>query len=294
MNLEYYIHLGRAKCGSSTLQKHLFDKHSNISYYGIYPSNNIGLDNKFTNIDNVFLNSSDLRAFWNSIVINEIFDEEYSRKLINSVFEKFPPKTDKIVLSNERLSSVFFSLPDINEKIFRLKKIFPNAKFFFIERDVIDVLKSQYRDHPFDPSDFLNGKPFNFNDWVLELFKIDSEIPYLSSFKEGFISKNFSETNFSIFYFNDWLNNLNKFCLDISSFLGIDYDESFILLKGAHENSGVSARFNFLRKYFRKFNLTFLKYLIPDRIISFLKKGKKSILILDKDIEMKVRNFINV
>lgn len=46
---QVYIHIGYAKAASSTLQKHLFDKHPKINNLGIYSTNNLGKDSSEIN-----------------------------------------------------------------------------------------------------------------------------------------------------------------------------------------------------------------------------------------------------
>lgn len=286
-----YIHIGSPKAASTTLQKQLFAEHSNINYLGIYPQNNIGIDTATQNASTLYLHSEQLRTFHQNLVHEEGINFKYSNTdiLFENIQEQLYTNDKVNVLSNERFTSIFFSHPDRAEKARRLKKFFSDAKILIIIRNQFDIIKSQYRDHPFDPRSFAIGKPVNIDEWVT-IDSLKREINFLQSLEYDKIIKFYEELfgveNVKVLLFEDMKQNLNKFSSEISNFINIDENETFKLLNAQHENIGVSDRFNTYRHLKRKYPLFKIGKLFPKSIKEYientLKKGNKKHLTFSK------------
>ena len=73
-----YFHIGFPKSASTTLQKQLFDKHSQINFLGIYPTRNIGQDSDESNKDTKYLQNKDLKEFHNHLTYLEGVEYKFS------------------------------------------------------------------------------------------------------------------------------------------------------------------------------------------------------------------------
>ena len=161
------FHIGFPKSASTTLQKHLFDRHSEINFLGIYPTGNIGQDSNAINNKTLYLINKNLQTFHTQMT--ECEGVEYfninKSKLIKGIYCLLDKKKLNL-FSNERFSSVLFSHPDRAQKAQNIKQIFPNAKILVVIRNQIDIIKSQYRDYPFDPRCLTLGKPVTIEEWI--------------------------------------------------------------------------------------------------------------------------------
>jgi hypothetical protein len=279
------IHVGIAKSASTTLQKQLFDKHPEINFLGIYPLGNIGTNSKDINKNNPYLQDSKVKEFHSQLVQKspEQLDHETIYELKRHIEETYFSSDNLNLFSNERFTSVFFSYPDIYEKANRLKELFPNAIIIFLIRNQLDVIKSQYRDHPFDPNDLIHGKPVSIEEWIdLDLKK--EKYSYIKSLDYNKII-NYYETLFGkehigVFLFEDLVKDLNSFSNEISNFCEIDKNKTIQLLKNKTENTGVSSQYNKIRQLKRKMIPGIeIKKFIPSFLMHFLintlKTGKK-------------------
>ena len=282
------FHIGFPKSASTTLQKQLFDKHSQLNFLGVYPTKNIGNDTTEVNSASHYLTSNALRKFHELLTNIEGIEFNYSSynqemKEVNMLLSR-----SKInVFSNERFSSVLFAHKDRAEKARRIKKFFPNSKIIIIIRNQIDIIKSQYRDHPFDPRNlYSNKKSVNIEQWIerdMTSFDIGfiNSIDYIKIIE--FYSELFGVANVGVFLFEELVHDTKLFSRNISNFLGISEDETYELLNKKHENDGVSQSLNKYRKTRQivinalPINIKNNKFVrVLDRVMfSIFKKGKK-------------------
>ena len=299
-----FIHAGFPKAASTTLQRHLFNRHSEIQYLGLYPLRNIGIDTVEDEVSAVYLQDEELRSFYNNIVDLDVIEYEASanKRLFESVTEKYIDSAGKcMVLSNEKLTSVFFAHCDNGVKAERLADLFPGAKVILVIRNQYDWLKSQYRDHPFDPRNFAIGKPVSLDDWFkiafwnkhIKLFQMLNYIDIID-----YYAKLFGEANVGIFLFEELSQDVAAFSRKISSFMGINRLETANLLAGKHENKGVSRRYNVYRACKRKY----LGWFSRNRILSarlegvldaYLKSGKAADYALSPENLSRVEKYFS-
>lgn len=286
-----YIHVGYPKCASTTLQKHLFNNHSQLFNLGVYPTANIGIDSNEQDINALFLLNEDLRKFYRNLVDLDEIEYLYSenKKLFSSKIEPLYNNVEnKIIYSNEKLTSVFFAHKDNGAKAKRLKELFPEAKILFIIRNQLDLFASQYRDHPFNPRDFLIGMPMDFDRWFNVVWNTQ-EIKFRFMLNYYLVIKYyetlFGRENIGVFLVEDLANNLGYFANKVSDFMEIDKDETIKCLRGKHENRGVSSTYNTYRAIKRKYSKSRLWGLLDKYVENSLKKGRKGVYKLSsKDI----------
>ncbi len=162
-----FVHIGYPKSASTTLQKHLFHKHSDINYFGLYPTKNIGQDTPKIDRNARFLTDKNLRTFYKALLMEE--PDEYSHQEAVDLFRTSIKNhlSNKVnLLSHERFTSTLFGHSSLEEKAKRLKTIIPDAKIILVIRNQADLIKSQYRDMPFDPRNIRKGKPVSLKKWI--------------------------------------------------------------------------------------------------------------------------------
>lgn len=278
------FHIGFPKSASTTLQKQMFDKHSQINFMGIYPTGNIGQDTDEKNIDTHYLKNESLKDLHNCLTNLEGIEYHFSD--VVNYFDDIQPLLSKNklnIFSNERFASVLFAHKDRAEKARRIKQFFPDAKIIIIIRNQIDIIKSQYRDHPFDPRNlYANQKSVSIDDWIERDFK-NYDISFVKSIEYYKLVKYYRELfgkeNVGVFLFEEMVSELKSFSEKISVFLDIDPIETYNLLYSKHENDGVSQNLNNYRKF---------KAAVSSYIPTFL-KNNELIKALDKQFFQKFK-----
>jgi len=286
-----FIHIGYPKAASTTLQKQLFEKHPAILNLGVFPTGNIGNDTINYSDSNIFINDKELqRLHYNISMLDDFqYDQLNMKNLYNSIYQKYvqdlKPKRVTII-SNERFVSVNFSHNDIGAKAKRLSNLFPEARIIIVIRNQIDLLISQYRDHPFDPRCFSIGKSKNIDDWIS--IALDNELKIIESLNYYKVIQLyedlFPKNNVGVFLFEDLVYKTDVFASKLSSFMGISLEKTKDYLKLGKQNTGVSNRYNIYRKILREFPILFrIANILPSRfkdsvrstVESTLKNGKK-------------------
>lgn len=255
---EILIHVGLPKAASTTLQKHLFCKLNNVQNFGLYPTNNVAGNNEpADSVDNaVYLKEPKLYAFYKKLHNDPTIDISELVSFWASIYEEHRDKRyDKILLSHEALTAPFFTSLTQEEKAMRLSKIFPGAKILLITRDQEDWFRSQYRDHPFMPTNLTLGEPVSFNEWMGCLLGEDSLAYVLEALNykrlAGIYSRCFGSDNLYIVSFEDFVNQKENFKKVMNDFLG-EGGKIINKLHEAKENQGLSFQYNLLRKLQRK------------------------------------------
>jgi hypothetical protein len=284
--------VGYAKSASTTLQKQLFNQHPEINNLGLFPTQNIGQDSDYIDESCLFLKDENLQKFYYNLVMLNSIDYLNSNNIdiFNQNIKKYISNTKINLFSNERLTSVFFSHDDIVSKADRLKKIFPNAKIIVIIRNQFNLIKSQYRDHPFNPKELSIGKPVSLNDWIKIAFESEG-VYFLNSLKYGetidYYEKLFGKENIQILLLEELASDINLFSEKISQFMDIDYKNTLNCLLDKRENTSVSKKYNFYRRIRRKipFQLEISKFfpgIIKNKLLNKLKSGKKEEFQINK------------
>lgn len=254
------IHVGFPKAASTTLQKSLFSQHSELINLGLYPTKNIGLDTHNSDKDAIYLRDDKLKSFYQNIV--RLNESDYLRcdnhKNFDHISSSYLKKGHKTaVFSHEGLNSVFFANKDFQEKANRLKSYIPDAKILIVVRNQYQWLQSQYRDHPFDPRNFTNGKPMSFDDWFQTIVEHNDTIKLLNNLNYYNVAscyrRLFGKEKVCVLQFETLVDSVESFSKKIALFLEVDEKETCSILCGRHENKGVSNLYNLYRKFKRSY-----------------------------------------
>ena len=299
-----YIHIGCAKAGSTTLQKHLFDKHPEINNLGRYPIGNLGKDSSEVNSDCMYLKNENLRKLYYNFVMLDGIEYRYSNNI--ELYKKsIKPllKYEQInLLSNESFTSVNFSYSDIKSKADRLKEVFPNAKIIIILRNQFDMIKSKYRAWPFDPRCIRIGQPVSLDDWI-KIALEDNITKFFSPLKYYEIvdiySELFGKNNVGLFLFEELAYSPKIFASKISAFMGIDSEIVELNIQAKHENKATSHRYDIYRRLVRRKllpsinskKLNFLSESARGIILNFLKGGKKKDYVISPSMFSRINDY---
>jgi hypothetical protein len=278
-----YFHIGYPKSASTTLQKQLFNKHSELINLGLYPTNNVGSDTTISEFSN-YTNDKNIKLFYDNLLKkNELnYQKSSNDKLRNKLLEQYKEENKSFIFSEERATSVFFTHPDIGLKANRIKSLFPNARIIIIVRNQIEAMTSMYADFPFDPRSFAIGDPIDIDKWVKIVLEDDflfykDMLDYNSVI--NYYHELFGIENVCVLPFEMLVKDIKNFSDAISNFMNINKEETLKLLSQRHENKRVSHRYNIARSLRKKYmpNVSVRNFLgekITDKINIFLKDGK--------------------
>lgn len=278
-----YIHLGYPKSASTTLQNHLFNKHSEINYLGLYSTQDIGQFSGETDNTNQYLNNLSLQRFYKNIIRNDGI--EFSLLKTDALYNKEIKK----MLQNDK-SNIFSHEAFIDsysasraEKADRVKRFFPEGKIIFIIRRQPDLLRSHYDDHPTHPACRASGKYMSLDKWINKCFAIkdnpNSIIKYANYYNNiKYYEHLFGKEKIGVFLFEELMNDVFSFSRKVAEFLNINSEECFSILKNAHENKASSIKYYYYRMIAKKVGFDPLRKALPNRVyksfIAKLKKGK--------------------
>ena len=256
--MQIFFHIGFPKAASTTLQKQLFANHPQLVNLGLYPTSNVGNDNfKFSGKENLnrinYLDDQRISRLYKLLV--QPNGLEFECETVKSLWDQLRfhySNTDvcfdtssRIVLSHEAVTSCRFAHPETIEKFRRLRDVFGKVRIILIVRNQLAMLKSLYRDHPFDPRTLeCRRRPVSFSEWL----DIDIQRGALSLSKSLYFGK-VSKVLFNMFGKEnvlvlpmEWLqSDLRLFSQMISCFLDINQDITYSLLDKPPINTGVSA-----------------------------------------------------
>lgn len=267
---QIFIHIGYPKSASTTLQKSLFKRHSQINDLSKNSWQNKNKDFELFYYNLAFLNTIAYKSSRNL----DLYEQKIKAYLNSQKAQMF---------SFEVFSTSWHR--DVYIKAKRLKELFPNAKIIVIVRNQYSFLTSLYNYYirrslfknapylPFHPG-YTGKRLLSFEDWLDANFKyrekgVIDDLKYYETIKlyQGIFGKN----NIKIFLFEELVENLDCFVNKISDFLGINSEEAKKCLEGEKKNSQYSQRFLRVLKIKNKF-LPFFK--TP----SFMKKPIKKFL----------------
>lgn len=293
------VHLGLSKAGSTTLQKGLFMRHSEISYLGIFPKTQLREISEKHKTATASNNTHEItllsKLLFKTDELN--FSATKAAELKNSLLKGL--KKNKIpILSDESATGTLHSYPDVITKIKRLDALFDDLRIIIIVREQRAILKSFYRMFPFDPRLSYDGKVVNFLTW----FNLESRKKYFCYLDildyqklSDKITEIISKDKVLFLPLEMLNNNSEQFSARLSSFCGISNEETLQLIQTKNnQNIGVSSRQNIWRKAVRIFPISGLSKYFPAGLVTvvqnFLRAGKPEEIKLTADIENKIRD----
>lgn len=245
------FHLGYPKAASTTLQKCVFNRHSQIINLGLYPQANIGRDMPSDPAPPApFLCDPELRVLHDLLTKTDgiSYQDDQALELWRSLTERYTEDGKTIVFSNEGLLSVRFSNPEVLEKCRRIHQLCPGAKILIIIRSQLELLKSLYRDHPFDPRTLQHRpKPVSFSEFLdidlrADLHSHANSLHFDRTLDK--LSSLFGENNILMLPLELLMHSTAQFSTQIARFLGIDGEEVLSNLQSCHENKGATQALN--------------------------------------------------
>ena len=229
MSLPVVVHIGFPKTGTTTHQKHLFAKHSQVSYLGKPYESDI-------------LKGEVLR-----LVMEESLT--YDPSALKKYLLQFNPGAGnsgkKLAVLSEELLVSASKVRDKGVVAERIKKVFAPGKILVTIRNQVDALKSAYinggRLLKNVPSKY-KGLAIKFHEWLEMVFENPDRsyvgnIRYLNTI--NYYVRLWGKENICILLFEEFIHNKEEYIRQLSEFLGIDARESRKLLADQHENPRV-------------------------------------------------------
>ena len=195
---------------------------------------------------------------------------------------------DKI-LEIEQLSVSFDGFKALNNLNFSMNT--GELRVIIIIREQRAILKSQYRDHPFDPRIIHKGKPVSLDEWIsIEEKKSFNFLDSLNYDKTIRLYEDlFGQANTLVLPLELLKQNPKLFTNQLGAFIDIDPNVIEKLLSQKTENPGVSKNYNYFRRFRRMLprGISFRK-IIPKflykRLLSALQKGRPEDIIITENI----------
>lgn len=219
------IHIGFPKTGTTTQQKHLFAKHSQINYLG-KPYQDSFLESVIHDLireDSLIYGSRGLRDYLSGRLLSSKKQGTLSF-ISDELFVSATKTRDKGVVAQ------------------RLKEVFFPCRILITIRNQLDILKSAYLSGGRllgNAPRQLSGYTITFNDW-LEISHRNLKRSYVGNVNYypliKYYSDLFGKENVCVLLYEDLQNNQRKYLYDLTGFLRIDLEESVKLLKSKHEN----------------------------------------------------------
>lgn len=244
------IHIGWPKTGTTTLQRHFFDKHPGIENLG-RPYRDLRLAAMSRHIvhdDEADFDGPACRATFGELIAPRLG----GRKAVLLSDELFPhyQGADRALIAQ------------------RLRSIFGNSKIIITIRHQLDLVASFYI-HSCKP-----GKFYNVEEW-LRRHKND----YLPTLKFFDLAKIYADLfgfeNVGVFLFEDMRRDPAKFSRNIASFIGVDQDIGAHLLEGEHEHLRKSERM----VHYARFRTIFLPHVELSRFVpNFAREACRRVL----------------
>lgn len=218
-----FFHIGYPKAASTTLQLRLFTQHDQINYLGLTGTYNTGratAKNREQQFSAYAVDPS-LRAFYKCLFMGDVTGTEQH---VNYVRERYLSPRSVNVLSHELMTSPLFFNSDLRAKAVSLQQVLPTCKIIIVIREQRSMLVSQYRDHPFDPSAILEGRPMKFEDWVRAQLSVQDSFmaslnycDVVTTYVELFGMENVLVVPFELLVLDP-----ESVCKDMLEFMGLD------------------------------------------------------------------------
>ena len=241
------IHIGFSKTGTTTLQRHLFSKHTQVKYLGKpYP------DEHFKTLLHRLLAAETLT-----------YDPAPLERYITENEVGTTREAEKVVLLSDEMFLSYSKVRDKGVVARRIKDIFSPCRILITIRNQYELLKSAYLSRGRlllnVPKKYL-GLGVRFEQW---LTLTDDEfgkgyIAHADYFKTiDFYAKLFGKENVCILLLEEFIDNKEEYLKKLSGFLGIGLEECVERVGQAHEHKEISRsqlEFELLRSAFFPFH----------------------------------------
>ena len=294
------FHIGYPKAGSTTLQKSLWARCSDIVNLGSFPLDNVGIDcvtNKLNPKQPINCDER-IKQFYNSINMADSYDykKRVTTNLFDQLLESYNTQGKSIIFSSEFIVSTRFSFPDIIEKTRRISDLGSNIKIIIVIRKQQDLLASLYRDHPYDPA-LLEVRLRHVS--ADQFIEIDSLRPYFSHTKSlkydelyKHLVKLFGRQNILMIPLEMMQNELGEFSNLLGQFCEVPQTTIFSLLKNQEYNTGVTGLYNQIRAL-EVITSHARQLLLPNTVKELIKPHYKKLLKAAKSIGKKHKVVFN-
>lgn len=279
------FHIGFPKAGSTYLQRQVFPHLPDYAYMGVH----------------AFVDEPDFYDLLNRFHIQLFktdglnFDVQACAADKSKIERRADGKSP--LFSYEYAVGVLFGYPDAVMKAQRLREIFgANLKIIMIVREQTAILKSQYRDHPFEPHDIHRGKPVSFAEWykqtnALRYFRFTDLVEYDRLVRV--YDDLFGADNVLVLPMELMKADPDLYAAKMAEFLEVDQATLRTNLDKPPVNTGHSAGQNRLRRLRRAIPIPvqFSKILpraLYTALTGLIKKGGKEEIIVPQDLQQDI------
>ena len=271
----FCVHIGLPKTGTTTLQKHLFEKHPDVTFLGLF-------GHKYRD--------PRLEQLVSSIRLDPAgrYNADLSRELLQASVPSRADAQHTVLLSDARLTqrvnrekAHIRVIKEVDDETIarRLRDLFGRSKILITIRSQYDLLWSWYlhdrRNIIIQPDRWIEAQLNDGDVGRLGALKYDELVERYRRL--------FEPENVGFFALEEMKADVEGFARKLSAFLGINGDESARLLTGQHENVRASRRMLlYHRLRYRFFPNVDIDRLLPERIRTagqwFLRRGQPTII----------------
>jgi hypothetical protein len=226
MSLITAVHIGFPKTGTTTQQKHLFARHSQVGYLG-KP-----------------YETETLKTEILKLVMEEslTYDPAVLKKYVAEQVKKEMNKGKRVVVLSDELLVSASKVRDKGVVAARIKEVFAPHKILVTIRDQVEMLKSAYvnsgRLLKHVPAQY-QGRAITFAQW-LEMCWENPARSYIGNIRYAdtidYYAGAFGKENICVLLFEEFISHKDEYTRKLAEFLTIDVGEALRLLGGQHEN----------------------------------------------------------
>ncbi len=231
MTSNFVVHVGFSKTGTTTLQKHLFVKHSQVKYLGKPFKEDVfkTLIHRLMMQESIVYDPGPLKRYVSDNRLRELDGTQRVVVLSDEMFLSYSKVRDKGIVAN------------------RIKEVFGPCKILITIRNQYELLKSAYlsrgRLMTQVPKKF-EGLGVRFEEWLnLSISEKNFERGYIDHadyYKTiDYYSRLFGKENVCVLLLEEFVHNKKRYLEELSEFLGIDPVESGECVKEEHEHKDI-------------------------------------------------------
>ncbi|MDQ1351674.1 MAG: hypothetical protein QG657_1979 [Acidobacteriota bacterium] len=270
------LHVGFSKTGTTTLQQHLFSRHSQVHYLGKPYADDA------------------LKTLVHRLIMQEslVYDPTPLKNYLDKEIQKNINPVKKVILLSEEMLLSYSKARDKGLVAQRLKEAFPSAKVLLTIRDQFELLKAAYlsrgRQLSYVPPKY-SGLHVTFREWLALAFE-NIERSYLGHadyFKTiDYYARLFGKNRVCVLLLEELIHTPAEYAEKLSNFLGIAADETRELLAEKHANRGISRfqlEFEALRSRWYPFSRSYLISKLLKIYLNLTKNARRK-----QDAEVKI------